>query len=76
VAVIANSRIAAAHEGAAELVVTILYSNGGTSEIALDVVATEKLMQDCEATTLDDLRGQSWEKVQAALSASYNRYNK
>jgi hypothetical protein len=74
-AVIANARVAAAHEGTAELVVTIRYSNGGTSEIALDAIATEQLMQSCEATTLDGLHGQSWKKVQAALSASYNRYN-
>jgi hypothetical protein len=75
-AVIANARVAAAHEGTAELVVAILYSNGGTSEIALDAMATEKLMQSCEASTLEDLNGHSWQKVQAALSASYNRYNK
>jgi len=76
VATITSARVAAAHEGSAELIVAILYSNGGISEIALDDLATEKLMQSCNATSLDGLNGHSWKKVQAALSASYNRYNK
>lgn len=75
-AVIAKARVAAAHEGNAELIVSIEYSNGGVSEIPLDPMATEALMQSCNATTLEHLQGHSWKKVQAALSVSYNRFNK
>ena len=73
-AVIAGARVAAAHEGSAELVVSIRYSNGGSSEIVLDAVAAAALMQSCDATTLEQLKGQSWQKVKAALIESYNRF--
>ncbi|MEM7000084.1 MAG: hypothetical protein AAF529_04815 [Pseudomonadota bacterium] len=74
-AVIAAVRVAAAHEGLAELVVTLRHSNGGTSEVALDQVATDSLLKACQATHPEELNGQSWETVRDALSVSWNRYN-
>jgi len=74
-AVISGARVAAAHEGHAQLVVGIRYSNGGSSEIALDAAAASALMQSCNATTLEQLNGQSWQKVQAALIESHKIYN-
>jgi hypothetical protein len=74
-AVIAGARVAAAHEGLAELIVIIRYSNGGKSEIPLDGIAAGLLMQSCSATTLEQLNGQSWQKVQAALVESHNHNN-
>ena len=71
-AVIEGARIAAAHEGHAELVVNIRYSNGGRSEVALGATAAELLMRSCNATTLEQLNGQGWQKVQAALIESHN----
>ncbi|MEH6571021.1 MAG: hypothetical protein V7709_18220 [Halioglobus sp.] len=73
-AVIEGARIAAAHEGQAELVVNIRYSNGGRSEVPLDAVAAELLMQSCNASNLEQLNGQGWQKVQAALVESHKRY--
>jgi hypothetical protein len=75
VATIAGARVAAAHEGNAELVVSLLYSNGGTGEVVLDAAAAAALMQSCEASTLEQLNGQSWKKVQAALVESHKHVN-
>ncbi|MFP6816399.1 MAG: hypothetical protein VB948_03415 [Pseudomonadales bacterium] len=71
---IARVRIAAAHEGAAELIVTIAYDGGGNSEVPLDRHASEALLNICKAGELDELIGQSWQQVRDALSISYNRY--
>ena len=67
-------RVAAAHDGDAELVVLVEYGNGGTSEIALDQIASATLMENCSAQSLEELIGHSWEKVREALLVSYNRY--
>ena len=74
-AVIESVRVAAAHEGVAELVVTLRHGNGGTSEIALDQLAASALLKACEAAAPEQLTGHSWEKVKDALSVSWNRFN-
>ena len=74
-ATIAAVRVAAAHEGVAELVVELRHANGGRSEIALDALATDALMRSCEAQAPEALIGHSWSKVRDALSASWNRFN-
>ena len=71
---IAKVRVAAAHEGAAELIVTVAFEGGGNSEVALDRHASDALLRGCEAGALDELIGQSWQQVRDALSVSYNRY--
>lgn len=73
-ATIINVRLAAAHEGIAELVVSIAYENGGITEVALDQMATSALMDSCNASSIDDVKGQPWDKVRDALQISYNRY--
>ena len=74
-AVIAGVRIAAAHNGAAELVVILRHGNGATSEISLDEMAAAALLRACNAATTDELPGAGWEKVREALGVSWNRYN-
>lgn len=71
---IKDARVAAAHEGIAELVVQIEYDNGGVSEIALDQMATSALMKSCAAEDIEQIKGHSWDKVRDALQVSYNRY--
>ena len=71
---IKDVRIAAAHQGIAELIVTVEYDNGGVSEIALDQIASGALMRSCHAESAEDLIGQSWELVRDALQVSYNRF--
>ncbi len=71
---IIDARVAAAHEGVAEMVVTLEYDNGGVSDVALDRSAVDALLRSAEASSLEDLIGTSWEKVRDALSVSFNRY--
>ena len=56
-AVISGVRLAAAHEGVAEIVVSLTFTNGGQSQVALDHVAGARLMQNCGATQIDDFFG-------------------
>ena len=73
-AIIREVRVAAAHEGIAELVVSIEYQNGGTTEVALDQMAASALMDSWGASSIDGVKGQSSDKVRDALQVSYNRY--
>ena len=72
---ISSVRVAAAHEGVAELVVTLAYGNGGETEIALDPLATSALLAACEAEGPDALIGAPWQKVRDALGVSWNRFS-
>jgi hypothetical protein len=73
-AVIRSARVAAAHDGDAQLIISIGYTNGGTSQVTLDQMAGDALMESCQAMTPDDLEGHSWEKIREALQVSYNRF--
>ena len=74
-AVIDSVRVAAAHDGVAEMIVTLRHENGGTSEVALDQLATDALLKSCDVREPADLTGQSWLKVRDAMSVSWNRYS-
>lgn len=69
-----SARVIAAHDGVAELIVTIVYDNGGQTEVTLDATASDALMSSCRAETITQLQGHSWQKVRDALALSYNRY--
>ncbi len=71
-----SASVVAAHDGVAELAVTVCYDNGATTLVTLDSVASEALMSSCGAAELADLEGHSWEKVRDALIVSYNRFQK
>ncbi len=71
---IKSARVIAAHDGVAELIVTVVYGNGGETEVTLDATASDALMRSCSATTTTELTGHGWEKVRDALAHSYNRY--
>lgn len=73
-AVISRVRLAAAHDGDAELVVTLRYENGGEALVALDEWAARHLMETSGANGPDALVGQGWEQVRDALEASSNRF--
>jgi len=72
-AVIASIRLAAAHEGDAELIVRVSYDNGGSTDVSLDHHAYDALLTACNTQNPDDLIGQSWHLVRDALQHSYNR---
>lgn len=71
---IRDIQIAAAHDGDAELLVTLEYANGGRSQVALDEFATRTLLASCDAETPEDLIGADWIHVRDALIASSQRY--
>ena len=75
-AVIKHVQIAAAHDGIAELIVTLAFENGGRSLVTLDEFATRQLMESTGAEQPEDLTGTSWEHVRDALAASSARYLK
>ena len=71
-ATITDVRLAATHEGVAEIVVSLTFENGGRSEVPLDHVAGARLMESCGASQVDDLIGRGWEHVRDALTGAYN----
>ncbi len=71
---ISQVRVAAAHEGDAELIVTLTYANGGQSEVVLDRMATDALMTSSQAASVEGLTGVGWEQVRDALAVSWNRF--
>ncbi len=68
-------RIAAAHDGAAELIVTLRHGNGGESEVTLDEAGAAALFDATGASTPDELVGEGWQHVQTALAVSWNRFS-
>ncbi len=75
-AIIDDVEVTAAHDGVAELKLTLRHANGGVSPITLDEIATGALMKACDTDNPAGLIGQSWEKVRDALNHSWNRYSK
>ncbi len=71
-AIITDVRLAAAHEGVAEIVVSLTFDNGGRSEVALDQAAGARLMENCGASEVQDLIGCGWEQVRDALTHAFN----
>lgn len=73
-AVISDVRLGAAHDGEAELVVTLQFENGGCSAVALDHAAAAALFESCGAQEPDALIGQGWEHVRNALATASQRF--
>lgn len=73
-ATISEVRLAAAHDGEAELVVTLRFANGGQSLVTLDEYAVRSLLASAGAQTADQLVGVGWDKVRDALIASSSRF--
>ena len=73
-AVISRVELGAAHDGVAEMVVTLRYENGGETLIALDAYAVDHLMTACAAPAPEALVGQGGAYVRDALEASSNRF--
>lgn len=67
-------RIGAAHDGAAELCLTLSFADGGQSLVTLDHHATHALLTACNAATADALIGVGWAPVRDALIAASGRF--
>jgi hypothetical protein len=70
-AVIIAATIGAAHEGKAELVVTLRHDNGGLSEIPLDEGTAALLLDQCGAQCIEELTGCGWQQVRDAIVRSF-----
>ena len=57
------AEIAAGHDGAAELVVTLQFANGGRSQVSLPTAAGLRLMHNCNVQDIADLPGYSWRNI-------------
>lgn len=75
-AVISRVDLGAAHDGVAEMVVTLRFENGGETQVALDSHAVHHLMTACGIQEAQALVGQGWAQVRDALEASSNRFMK
>lgn len=73
-AVICGVRVAASHDGVAELLVSLRHDNGGCSDLSLDETAAAALLSACGASHAEELIGHGWEKVREALGVSWNRF--
>jgi len=73
-AAISKVRVVAAHDGEAELLVTLTFPNGGQSLVTLDPFAVHELMDSSGAGTADELIGVGWDSVRDALIASSGRF--
>lgn len=73
-ATISQVRIAAAHDGEAELLVTLTFANGGQSLVTLDEFAARALMASSGAQSADALIGTDWSHVRDALIAASSRF--
>lgn len=62
-AVIAGAHVIAGHDGEAQLEVRVRYENGALGTVTLDPACARRLLEECEAETPDDLRGQPWQRL-------------
>jgi len=61
--VIVDAEIGCGHDGRAELVVSLRWSNGHVSKVVLDTEAGLRLMRNCGVAHLSELAGHSWRKI-------------
>jgi hypothetical protein len=61
--VIVSAEIAAGHDGAAELVVSLRHPNGAVEPVVMDAAHGLELMRRCGAATPDELTGCSWRDI-------------
>jgi len=66
-AVITGAEIAAGHDGAAELALSIRYENGVTGQVVLDAETGFSVMQACGVHDLASLIGRPWRDVSKGL---------
>ena len=71
-AVISSVQLGAAHEGHAELLITLLtYPTGGQTVIPLDPTSCAHLMDLAGASQVEDLIGTTWQLVRDAIQAAH-----
>jgi len=56
-------RVAAGHDGQAELVVQVRFENGAIGSVTLNALFAQKLMEDCQADSAEQLIGQPCQRL-------------
>ncbi len=67
---IVGAEIAAGHDGAAELVVRLRYSNGADGSVVLDGARGFALLRRCGVEHVADLCGQPWKHLSESLECT------
>ena len=70
-AVISRVQLGAAHEGHAELLITLTYPTGGQTVVPLDPISCAHLMDLAGASQLEELIGTTWQLVRDAIQAAH-----
>jgi len=70
-AVISRVQLGAAHEGHAELLITLTYPTGGQTVIPLDPTSCTHLMDLAGASQVEELIGTKWQLVRDAIQAAH-----
>ena len=70
-AVISHVQLGAAHEGHAELLITLTYPTGGQTVIPLDPMSCAHLMDLAGASQVEELIGTTWQLVRDAIQAAH-----
>ena len=64
---IADAVVAPGHDGQAVLVVRIRHENGALDTVTLETEQAQKLLEDCAAESVEQLRGQPWQRLLTVL---------
>jgi hypothetical protein len=67
---ITEAVLTAGHDGRAELVVEVTYTNGATARVRLDEEAAEPVLEAAGVSRIEDLVGRPWDILAAALAGS------
>ena len=70
-AVISHVQLGAAHEGHAELLITLTYPTGGQAVVPLDPTSCAHLMDLAGASQVEELIGTKWQLVRDAIQAAH-----
>lgn len=68
--VIVDALVAPGHDGEAVLVVRVAHEGGAVDSVTLDARAAAKLLADCGAANVDELRGRSWRRLLSVLDGT------
>ena len=70
-AVISRVQLGAAHEGHAELLITLTYPTGGQTVVPLDPTSCAQLVDLAGASQVEELIGTTWQLVRDAIQAAH-----
>ena len=65
--VIVGAEIGAGHDGAAEMVLSLKYTNGVVAFVSLDADVGFTLMNNCGVASIEELKGHSWRRILESL---------